>query len=439
MAVQGFSSFSSDSSTYIAAKTLMRIKRDVVVYGLGKKEKLPSNNSKTFQFTRYEKLALPQDPITDGVTPNNASMSINVVTAVMDQWGSYVNLSDVAQISIKHPVVQEAIGVLAEQAAETIDREAIKILLANTSVYFPGAVANRGALSATDYIDSAVIRKVTAALRRGGARGYEGRMFVGLVDPSVEQDLNTDTTFVNAASYSNIVVLQNGEVGKWMGVRWVASNLIPTLARITGASGAGSATAGSLAASTTYYFKVSAVEDATGFETGVSVEFTGATGVGQSSVDITIPNVSGYTYKVYAGSSTGGSFVTGIAGKQLHSDIVKTMAIGSTSKAEIEAFVQATSKRVANPLTDMATADVAFLKGKSWGTDAGDIGVRIEGFDIKITTVAGAEHANLGGSTRKAGRDRAGCFHALRAYYFIYFKNYYPNNRFLSLGSRGYF
>jgi N4-gp56 family major capsid protein len=316
MAVQGFSSFSSDSSTYIAAKTLMRIKRDVVVYGLGKKEKLPSNNSKTFQFTRYEKLALPQDPITDGVTPNNASMSINVVTAVMDQWGSYVNLSDVAQISIKHPVVQEAIGVLAEQAAETIDREAIKILLANTSVYFPGAVANRGALSATDYIDSAVIRKVTAALRRGGARGYEGRMFVGLVDPSVEQDLNTDTTFVNAASYSNIVVLQNGEVGKWMGVRWVASNLIPTLARITGASGAGSATAGSLAASTTYYFKVSAVEDATGFETGVSVEFTGATGVGQSSVDITIPNVSGYTYKVYAGSSTGVLYLkaSGIAG-----------------------------------------------------------------------------------------------------------------------------
>ena len=92
----------------------------------------------------------------------------------------------------------------------------------------------------------------------------------------------------------------------------------------------------------------------------------------------------------------GGSFVTGVAGKQLHSDIIKTMAIGSTNKAEIEAFIQATSKRVANPLTDMATNDTAFLKGNSWATDAGDIATRIEGFDIRITTVAGVENANLG-------------------------------------------
>lgn len=306
MAVQGFSAFSSDSSTYIAAKTLIRIKRDVVVYGLGKKEKLPSNNSKTFQFTRYEKLALPQSTLTDGVTPDNASMTINTVTAVMDQWGSYVNLSDVAQLTIKHPVVQEAIGVLAEQAAETIDREAIKILMANTSVYFPGAVANRGALSATDYIDSALVRKVVAALRKGGAHGVEGRVLLGLVDTSVEQDLNTDTTFVNAASYSNIIVLQNGEVGKWLGVRWVVSNLIPTIERITGASSASSGAAGgSLANATTYYYKVTRVDDSTGFETGVTVEGSQATGAGDEAIDITVPSATGYTYKVYFGSVSG--------------------------------------------------------------------------------------------------------------------------------------
>ena len=99
----------------------------------------------------------------------------------------------------------------------------------------------------------------------------------------------------------------------------------------------------------------------------------------------------------------GDSVVTGIAGKQLHGDVVRIMAIGtssaeiaSASKAQMQAFVEATGKRVANPITDMSTTDAAFLKGKAWGTDAGDIGVRIEGFSIKITTPEGAEHANLG-------------------------------------------
>lgn len=313
MAAQGFSSFSGDASTYIAAKTLMRINRDVIVYGLGKKEKLPSQNSKTFQYTRYEKLSLPQTALTDGTTPSESSMSISQVTAIMDQWGSFVNLSDVAQVAVKHPVIQEAIGVLAEQAAETIDREAIKVLMGNTNVFYGGAAASRPALAATDYMTSTVVRKTVSFLRGGGARGYEGRMLMGLVDTGVEQDLNSDTSFVNAAAYSNIVVLQNGEIGKWLGVRFVVSNLLPTLARLATPTVASSATAGSLIAATTYYFKVTAVDNALGFEQKVTVEFSQLTAAGQTSVDITMPATAGYTYNVYAGSATGVLYLSSTA------------------------------------------------------------------------------------------------------------------------------
>jgi len=306
MAAQVFSNFSADSQTYIARKTLMRIKRDVVVYGLGEKAKLPNRFSKTFQYTRYEKLDLPQNPLTEGVTPAESSVTLSTVDAVMDQWGSFVNISDVADITVNHPVMQQAIELLGEQAAETIDRECIKVLLASTSVYFPGAATSRVTIGAADYLSSAVIAKVLANLRSGGAHGQSGRLYYGLLDPFVEQDLNVgDTTFVNAASYSNLVALQNGEIGKWLGVRWMCTNLIPTFERLADVVTASSATAGSLVAATTYYLQVTAVDNALGFEVASTQEQSQATGGGQTSLDITMPATTGRTYKIYFGAASG--------------------------------------------------------------------------------------------------------------------------------------
>ena len=146
MSTQLFSNFSGDSQTYIAAKTLIRIHRDTIVYGLGRKEKLPHRYSTTFQYTRYEKLNLPQTTLTEGVTPSNTSISISTVTAVMNQWGAFVDLSDVVEVTIKHPVLEQAITLLGEQAAETIDRECIKVLQANANVFYAGIATSRATL-----------------------------------------------------------------------------------------------------------------------------------------------------------------------------------------------------------------------------------------------------------------------------------------------------
>lgn len=305
MAVQGYSTFSSNAQTYIAAQTLKRIKRDVVVYGMGKKEKLPNRFSKTFQFTRYEKLDLPYSALTEGTTPDNSSMSIATVSAVMDQWGSYINLSDVAVITAKHPALQEGIKLLAEQASETIDRECIKVLLSNTNVNYPGSATSRVTIGASDYITTSVAKEAIAGLRSVGAHAVSGRLFLGLIDPSIEMDLLEDTTFQNAASYSNIVALFNGEVGTWMGVRWMCSNLIPTMSRLSDVSSAASNGAGSLSASTTYYFKVVSVDNATGFEVASTQEQSQATGVGEDTITLTMPATAGYTYNVYFGAVSG--------------------------------------------------------------------------------------------------------------------------------------
>ena len=270
MAIQTFSNFSADAQTYIAAQTLLRIKRDVIVYGLGKKEKLPNRFSKTFQFTRYDKLNLPKVALTEGTTPStNASITISTVQAVMDQWGDFVNISDVADLTVKHPVMEQAIQLLSEQASETIDREVIKVILANTSVYYPGVVSSRGGLASNSYFDTRYSSQNNCSSSWSRRAALRGSYVHGSHRPlRRDADLSKDSTFQTATSYSNILVLQNGEAGRWMGVRWVTSNLLPVLERLASVVTATSVAAGgSLANSTTYYMKVTAVDNAIGFET----------------------------------------------------------------------------------------------------------------------------------------------------------------------------
>ena len=329
MALNTFSTFSSNAQKYIAAQTLKRIHRDVIVYGMGKKEKLPHRYSTTFQFTRYEKLNLPYSPLAEGVTPaNGEDMSVTPVQAVMDQWGSYVNLSDVATITAKHPALQQAIELLGEQAVETIDRECIKLLLSNTNVTYPGAATSRFTLASTDYPDTSVVKQVTADLRSQGARPVSGRLFLGLLDPFSEMDLIEDNTFVNAASYSNIVALFNGEVGTWMGTRWMCSNLIPTMSRLADVTTA-SQTGGSLANSTTYYMKVVAINNDLGYEVAVTQEQSQATAAGGTAIDITMPADVSNTYNIYFGASAGATYLS--SERNAAAAVVTVLAVPASS------------------------------------------------------------------------------------------------------------
>ncbi len=303
---QGYSSFSADAVTYIAEKTLMIAQKQVVFQQLGDKAQLPSNNSKTFQYTRYDRLVLPAVALTDGSTPDNTSMSISTVSATADQWGAYINITDVAELTIKHPVLQKGIDLMGYQAAETIDREIIVVLQAGTAVSFGGATPPtvRSSLASTDYVVTNTVRRVVSGLRSNGAIDYDGSNYMGVVDPQVEMDLSADSTFQTAASYSNIKVLQNGEIGIWMGVRWMRSNLIPSIGTATQSSVTSpSSPAGTF---TTANYRVSLAKYDVNTSFLVGLEANGAVAfTNLDSLAVTTPATAGYKYKIFIGLAAG--------------------------------------------------------------------------------------------------------------------------------------
>lgn len=234
MAATTATTLAADLQTYFSKRLLDINAKDQALQTAAYKENIPSNSSKTISFTQYSRLAVPGAVLTEGTTPSDTTVSNTAITAVVDQWGAFVTLTDVAELTVKHPVVQELEMLLGEQANETIETQINTVLVAGTTVQYAGAVANRAALGAGNVLSTTELRKALKTLRVNGARPIDGN-FVLFVDPSAEMDLMADTDFKTAVQYDQgRKDLYAGQViGRWMGIEVRRSNVIPTIASTT--------------------------------------------------------------------------------------------------------------------------------------------------------------------------------------------------------------
>jgi N4-gp56 family major capsid protein len=232
----------ADLQTYFAKKLLVVAEPVMVFKQFGNQEPIPANSSETISFTQYAKLSLVSSALTEGTPPSNAALSNSAITASISQYGAFVVLTDLAELTPKHPVVQEALYLLGRQAGESIDRIIQTVVLAGTTVQYANGKSSRANLLATDVMTTTEIRKAVKTLEQNAAVPFdavslgdnnngvsERSAFVLVVDPSVKADITTDTTFVTAASYSAVTKLFNNEIGSWFGTRVVVSNNMVTI------------------------------------------------------------------------------------------------------------------------------------------------------------------------------------------------------------------
>ena len=312
---------------YIADKLLERATKDTVFWDLCEKTAIPKGEGKTIQFTRYERLPLPEAPLEESVTPLANPISLSTVTATLDQWGAIASASDVVQLVIKHPLVQQARELLTLQHNELVDREIQVVAMGTTGVYFAGNVATRASLIAANVLRTDDVRRIVATLRSNGAPTYEQGTFKGIVDPFVEGDISKDPTFVNAGVYSQVITLKDFEIGKWMGVRWMRSNFIPIISLMPAGIVSYAynttftnafANAVGFAAGSHVKVKVTKLDPNTNFETQIDAE-QDMTNVAAFMPAITIANTAptGY-YRIYCSMQGGASGTATLQCRMLH-------------------------------------------------------------------------------------------------------------------------
>src|SRR5262249_34441104 len=209
---------------------------------IGDTPTMPDGEGKNYSAQRYERLPLPGAPLTEGITPDSTALVVNKVQAMLEQWGMVVSLTDVALMTTKHPALNAAKDRLRNASAELQDREIQKVLMGAGQVVYPGGKTSRTTLVAGDVANTDFVSGIVATLRQLGAPTFPGAMYAGVIDPYVEQDLAKDSTFVSSHQYAETHPPMNAEVGRWRGVRWKRSNLLPIMSILATGAGGASAT-----------------------------------------------------------------------------------------------------------------------------------------------------------------------------------------------------
>jgi N4-gp56 family major capsid protein len=231
MAATTSTTLAADLQTYFSKKLLSQADFKTVLDQFAYKEKIPSNSSKTISFTQYADLAVATSPLTEGTAPTDTALSSSAITAVIDQLGAYVTLTDLAELTPKHPVIAKTTELLSSQAAKSYDRVINSVIVAGTSVIYPGAISARANITASSYLTFAEVRKAVALLRNNGASTFDDGNYILVVDASVEQDLFMDTNFANTVyRQTGKNEMYKGAITSFAGVTVVRTTNIPTIA-----------------------------------------------------------------------------------------------------------------------------------------------------------------------------------------------------------------
>ena len=120
MAATTSTTLAADLQTYFSKKLLTQANYKTVLEQFAYKEKIPSNSSKTISFTQYADLAVATSPLTEGTAPTDTALSSSAITAVIDQLGAYVTLTDLAELTPKHPALSTALSLLVRQLSTLV-------------------------------------------------------------------------------------------------------------------------------------------------------------------------------------------------------------------------------------------------------------------------------------------------------------------------------
>ena len=225
------SGLSAENKTFYDRTLLESAKPNLIHSQFGQKRPIPKNGGKKIEFRRYGALPKALTPLTEGVTPDGRKLTVTSIEAEVHQYGDYVALSDVLDLTAIDNNVLEATKAIGNQAGLTLDTITRNILQAGTNVqYCPKigasgttAVTSRADIDATCKLTVDEIKKAVATLKANNVPKISGS-YVAIIHPYAAYDLMSDPAWEEMHKYTSAENMYEGEIGRIAGVRFVESS-----------------------------------------------------------------------------------------------------------------------------------------------------------------------------------------------------------------------
>jgi len=303
----------NDTNKYLSKRYIARAELLNRFPQLCDSEPLPQGNGRTANFVRYDRPPIPMAPLSEGVTPTETPYTISTYTVTPDQYGLFMSVTDLGELSTKSPQMQRIVELLGDAIARVYDWTIADVLLAGSSFqYWDGSLANRAALVAGSIFRKDVFGKALVTLRNNGAPARQGQYYVALLSPNIEADILNETAGAGFTGYALLKAhagdtgpLEKGAVGEYLGFRLIRSNFLPRFTRFTNTMTVTPQTTLGTLATATYFWKVVRRSIQRGFSEEMTVEGSSAVTGPNGRVDFVAPATAGFVYDVYFGSVTG--------------------------------------------------------------------------------------------------------------------------------------
>jgi len=205
-------------------------------YGADRKM-MPRNSGKTVYFNRFSPLAVQTTPLTECTTPVALDLTTTIVSATIAEYGGYVQVCSLFEMTSIDENLLEHIDVLGQNAGETLDTLIANELDSCATSQFANGKTAITAVASSDTLTGAEIRKAVTTLCVNKAYRFADGYFRSIIPCQAVFDLRGNSEWLDAFRYTDAAPIRNGEVGTLHGVRFCETNN-PIVAAGSGVAGA---------------------------------------------------------------------------------------------------------------------------------------------------------------------------------------------------------
>ena len=196
------SSLSNEVAIWYDKVFLERARAMLVHQEGGQLRGIDGNVGKETIFNRFRPIAVTTTALSEGVNPTDTQLVSDQVTATLAEYGKSVYVSRLLSTTDIDDRDKEKIDVVGQNMGESLDA------IVRNALY-NGATALS---STTTDFTPALTAQAVATLKQNKALMYAGTFgWLGKIQPETEYDLEQSTTWQNAAVYSNVNALYEGE------------------------------------------------------------------------------------------------------------------------------------------------------------------------------------------------------------------------------------
>ncbi|MDO4568652.1 MAG: N4-gp56 family major capsid protein [Clostridia bacterium] len=195
----------------------------------GQKRPIPKHSGKRVEFRRWNLFepSIVGNKLEEGVTPKGQSLAQSKYEAQVEQYGAYVEVSDLLDMTAYDQVIADSAELLGEQLGTVVEWITRDAMSSGNNVQYAGGALRRSELNQKSILTVDELRKAVRTLKKAKARPYcdDGRKphFVCICSPEATYDLQSDPLWQDVSKYSNAEQIYSGEIGRLFGVVFVES------------------------------------------------------------------------------------------------------------------------------------------------------------------------------------------------------------------------